>query len=54
MAPRCTGKNYNIVTLVITTISRHIEKPDIVITVYVGIFRHIQGHSAILSLVQAY
>ena len=39
---------------VIATISRHIENPDIVRTVYSGIFRHIQGHSAIFSHAQAY
>ena len=29
---------------------RHIENPGMVRTVYLGIFRHIQGHSAIFSL----
>ena len=33
---------------------RHIENPGIVRTVYSGIFRHIQGHSAIFSHVQSY
>ena len=32
----------------------HIENPGIVRTVYSGIFRHIQGHSAIFSHIQAY
>ena len=39
---------------VIITISRHIEYPGIVRTVYSGILRHIQGHSAIFSHLQAY
>ena len=33
---------------------RHIENPDIVRTVYSVIFKHIQGHSALFSHVQAY
>ena len=36
------------------TLSRNIENPGIVRTVYSGIFRHIQGHSAIKSYVQTY
>ena len=35
-------------------ISPHIKNPGIVRTVYSGIFRPIQGHSAIFSHVQAY
>ena len=35
-------------------IMRYIENPDIVRTVYSDIFRHVQGHSALLSHVQAY
>ena len=31
---------------------RHTENFDIVITVYLGIFKHVQGHSAIFSHVQ--
>ena len=42
------------IIIVIITILRHIENPDIVRTVYSGIFRHIQEQSAILSHVQAY
>ena len=37
----------------ISEMMRHIENPGIVRTVYSGIFRHIQGLSAILSHVQA-
>ena len=33
---------------------RHIENTGIIRTVYSGIFRHIQGHSAIISHAQAY
>ena len=33
---------------------RHIENHDIIRTVVLGIFRHIQGHPAIFSPVQAY
>ena len=59
--PRCTNRvNKNsdcnnisstLVTIddVIITISRYIGNPDIVGTVYSGIFRHIQGHSAVFS-----
>ena len=39
---------------VITTISRHIDNPGILRTVFSGIFRHIQGHSSIFSHVQTY
>ena len=39
---------------VIITILWHIENPGIVRTVYSGIFRHIQGHSAIFTHAQAY
>ena len=35
-------------------ISPHIKNPGIVRTVYSGIFRPIQGHSALFSRVQAY
>ena len=47
-------KNFNISynNNVIITISRHIENPGIVRTVYSGILRHIQGHSAIFSRVR--
>ena len=38
----------------VSKIMRHIENYDIVRKVYSGIFRHIKGHSAILSHVQAY
>ena len=56
------GKNSNIITLnisynnnnIIMTTVRHIENPGIVITVYLNIFRHIEGHSAIFSHVKAY
>ena len=34
----------------ISKVIRHINNTGIVRTVYLGIFRHIQGHSAILSL----
>ena len=37
----------------ISKIMRHIENPGIVRTVYSDIFKHIQGHSAILSHGQA-
>ena len=33
---------------------RHIKQPDTVRTVYSGIFRHIQGHSAVIIHAQAY
>ena len=43
-----TDKNSNIITFVINNviinILRHIKNPDIVITVYSGIFRPIEGH----------
>ena len=39
---------------VVITISWHVEKPGIVRTVYSGIFRHIQEHSAIFSYVTHY
>ena len=63
------NKKSNIIILVIITIMlletcskffqiskmiRHIENPGIVRTVYSGILRHILGHSAIFSYVQAY
>ena len=35
-------------------ISAHIKNPGVVRTVYSGIFRPVQGHSAIFSHVQAY
>ena len=31
----------------ISKMLRHTENPDVIRTVYSGIFRHIQGHSAI-------
>ena len=34
----------------ISKVIRHINNTGMVRTVYLGIFRHIQGHSAILSL----
>ena len=36
----------------ISKMMRHIENPDMVRTVYSGIFRYIQEHSAIFSHVQ--
>ena len=39
---------------VIITKLRHIENPGIVRTVYSGIFRHTEGHSAIFSQVQLF
>ena len=39
---------------VIITILWHIENPGIVRTVYSGIFRHTEGHSAIFSHVQLF
>ena len=42
-----TDKNSNIITFVINviiTILQHIKNPDIVTTVYSGIFRPIEGH----------
>ena len=41
-------------TNIIITIPQHIENPCIVRAVHSGIFRHIQGHSAIFSHVQIY
>ena len=38
----------------ISKMMRYIEKSSIVITVYSGIFRYIQGHSEIFIHVQAY
>ena len=43
-----------IIIMLFITISRHIENPGVVRTVYSGIFRLIQRHSAIFSLFQAY
>ena len=37
----------------ISKMLRHTENPDVIRTVYSGIFRHIQGHSAIFCHVQA-
>ena len=37
----------------ISNVMRHSESPGRVRTVYPGIFRHIKGHSAIFSHVQA-
>ena len=52
------AKNFNITNKinfnnVIVTISRHIENPGIVGTVYSSICRHIQGHSVIFIHVQS-
>ena len=52
------AKNFNITNKinfnnVIVTISRHIENPGIVGTVYSSICRHIQGHSVIFTHVQS-
>ena len=51
-----TDNNSHIITLFtkVKTISQQIENSDIVRRVYLGISRHIQGHSAISSHVQAY
>lgn len=38
----------------ISTIMSHIENPDIERTVYLDIFRHIQGHTKLFSHVQPY
>ena len=38
----------------ISKMTRHVENPDIVRTVYSVIFRYIQGHSVIFSYVQTY
>ena len=50
-----TDNNSHIITLFtkVKTISQQIENSDIVRRVYLGISRHIQGHSAISSHVQA-
>ena len=47
-------KNISFNNDVIINIFRHIENADIVRRVYSGVFRQIQGHSAIFSHVQAY
>ena len=54
------AKNFNITNKinfnndnVIVTISRHIENPGIVGTVYSSICRHFQGHSVIFTHVQS-
>ena len=38
----------------ISRMMRHTVNPDIVRTVYSGIFRHIQGHSCLFRHFQAY
>ena len=47
-------KNISFNNDVIINIFWHIENADIVRRVYSGVFRQIQGHSAIFSHVQAY